>query len=102
MSRQKSIDTPETLWTCPACCGYKHRCDVRAQDLSYLSVGVYPHGGPYGKLRDISCNRRVQGDGLSKEVAMEVAIHLPDDVAAAVPCEDVPRHLVDNIALEVY
>ncbi len=78
MSRQKSIDTPETLWTCPACCGYKHRCDVRAQDLSYLSVGVYPHGGPYGKLRDISCDRRVQGDGLSKEVAMEVAIHLPD------------------------
>ena len=33
---------------------------------------------------------------------MEVAIHLPDDVAAAVPWEDVPRHLVENIALEGY
>jgi hypothetical protein len=33
---------------------------------------------------------------------MEVAIHLPDDVAAAVPWEDVPRHLVEQIALEGY
>jgi predicted HTH domain antitoxin len=33
---------------------------------------------------------------------MEVAIHLPDDVAAAVPWEDVPRHLVEKIALEGY
>ena len=33
---------------------------------------------------------------------MEVAIHLPDDVAAAVAWEDVPRHLVENIALEGY
>jgi len=33
---------------------------------------------------------------------MEVAIHLPDHVAAAVPWEDVPRHLVENIALEGY
>jgi predicted HTH domain antitoxin len=33
---------------------------------------------------------------------MEVAIHLPDDVAAAVPWEDVSRHLVENIALEGY
>jgi len=30
---------------------------------------------------------------------MEVAIHLPDDVAA-MPWEEVPRHLVENIALE--
>jgi hypothetical protein len=30
---------------------------------------------------------------------MEVAIHLPDDVAAAVPWEDVPRHLVENLDL---
>jgi len=33
---------------------------------------------------------------------MEVAIHLPDDVAAAVPWDDVPRHLVEQIALEGY
>jgi hypothetical protein len=33
---------------------------------------------------------------------MEVAIHLPDDVAAAVPWEDIPRHLLEQIALEGY
>jgi len=33
---------------------------------------------------------------------MEVAIHLPDDVAAAVPWEDVSRHVVEHIALEGY
>ncbi len=31
---------------------------------------------------------------LPKEVAMEVAIHLPDDIAAAVPWDDVSHHLV--------
>ena len=31
---------------------------------------------------------------------MEVALHLPDDVAAAVPWDDLPRHLVEQIALE--
>ena len=33
---------------------------------------------------------------------MEVVIHLPEDVAAAVPWEDVPRHLLEQIALEGY
>jgi len=33
---------------------------------------------------------------------MEVAIHLPDNVAAAMPWEDVPRHIVEQIALEGY
>ena len=33
---------------------------------------------------------------------MEVAIHLPDDVAAAVLRDDLPRHLVEHIALEGY
>ena len=33
---------------------------------------------------------------------MEVAIHLPDDVAAAMPWEDVPRHILEQIALEGY
>jgi hypothetical protein len=33
---------------------------------------------------------------------MEVAIHLPDDVAAAVPSDDLPHHLVEQIALEGY
>jgi len=39
---------------------------------------------------------------LLKEIAIEVAIHVPDAVAVAVPREDVPRHLVENIALEGY
>jgi predicted HTH domain antitoxin len=33
---------------------------------------------------------------------MEVAIHLPEDVAAAVPWNDIPRHLLEQIALEGY
>jgi hypothetical protein len=33
---------------------------------------------------------------------MEVAIHLPDDIAAAVSWDDVPRHIVEQIALEGY
>ena len=33
---------------------------------------------------------------------MEVAIHLPDDVAASVPWKDVPRHILEQIALEGY
>jgi|RhiMetdeSRZDD1v2_1073273.scaffolds.fasta_scaffold128779_2 hypothetical protein len=33
---------------------------------------------------------------------MEVAIHLPDDVAAAMPWKDVSRHVVEQIALEGY
>jgi hypothetical protein len=38
----------------------------------------------------------------SKEMAMEVAIHLPEDVAAALPWEDISRHLLEQIALEGY
>src|SRR2546427_10832013 len=56
----------------------------------------------YGTLRDMSCDRCVQGVVFPKEVAMEVAIHLPDDIAAAVPWEDVPRHFVEQLALEGY
>jgi hypothetical protein len=33
---------------------------------------------------------------------MEVAIHLPDDIAAAVPWEDVPHHSVEQSVLERY
>ena len=33
---------------------------------------------------------------------MEVAIHLPEDVAAALPWKDVSRHLLEQIALEGY
>ena len=33
---------------------------------------------------------------------MEVAIHLPEDVAAAMPWDDVPRHILEQIALEGY
>ena len=33
---------------------------------------------------------------------MEVAIHLPEDVAAAVPWDNIPRHILDKIALEGY
>ena len=36
------------------------------------------------------------------EVSMEVAIHLPEDVAAAVPWGDIERHLLEQIALEGY
>ena len=33
---------------------------------------------------------------------MDVAIHLPEDVAAALPWEDVSRHILEQIALEGY
>jgi hypothetical protein len=33
---------------------------------------------------------------------MEVAIHVPDDVAAAMPWEDIPRHILEQLALEGY
>jgi len=33
---------------------------------------------------------------------MEVAIHMPDDVAAALPWQDVPRHIIEQMALEGY
>ena len=33
---------------------------------------------------------------------MEVAIHLPDEIAAAVPWDDVSCHIVEQIALEGY
>ena len=33
---------------------------------------------------------------------MEVAIHLPVDVAAAMPWKDVPRHILEQLALEGY
>lgn len=33
---------------------------------------------------------------------MEVVIHLPEDVADAMPWEDVPRHILEQIALEGY
>ena len=33
---------------------------------------------------------------------MEVVIHLPEDVAAAMPWDDVPRHILEQIALEGY
>jgi hypothetical protein len=33
---------------------------------------------------------------------MEVAIHLPDDVAATVPWNDLRRHIIEQIALEGY
>jgi hypothetical protein len=33
---------------------------------------------------------------------MEVAIHAPDDVAAAMPWQNVPRHILEQLALEGY
>jgi len=33
---------------------------------------------------------------------MELVIHVPDDVAASMPWEDAPRHLLEQIALEGY
>lgn len=56
----------------------------------------------YGKVLHVFWDRCVQGESAPGGSAMEVAIHLPDDVAAAVPWEDVPRHLVEQIALEGY
>jgi hypothetical protein len=37
---------------------------------------------------------------LVKEVAVEIAIHVPDDVAVALPWDDVSRHILEQIALE--
>lgn len=33
---------------------------------------------------------------------MEIAIHLPDDIARELPWQDIPRHLLEQIALEGY
>lgn len=77
------------------------------QDVATTVITVVPCIVPgtlscYGKLLHIPWDRRVQGESTPGGDAMEVAIHLPDDVAAAVPWDDVPRHLVEQIALEGY
>lgn len=33
---------------------------------------------------------------------MDIAIHLPDDIAGVLPWEDMPRHVLEQIALEGY
>jgi hypothetical protein len=33
---------------------------------------------------------------------MEVTIHLPDDIARVLPWQDIPRHILEQIALEGY
>jgi predicted HTH domain antitoxin len=33
---------------------------------------------------------------------MEIAIHLPDDIARVLPWQDIPRHILEQIALEGY
>jgi len=33
---------------------------------------------------------------------MEIAIHLPDDIAQVLPWQDIPRHVLEHIALEGY
>ena len=33
---------------------------------------------------------------------MEIAIHLPDDIARVLPWQDISRHLLEQIALERY
>lgn len=33
---------------------------------------------------------------------MEIAIHLPDDIAQMLPWQDISRHLLEQIALEGY
>jgi len=33
---------------------------------------------------------------------MEIAIHLPDDIVHVLPWQDIPRHMLENIALEGY
>jgi predicted HTH domain antitoxin len=33
---------------------------------------------------------------------MEIAIHLPDDIAQVLPWQDISRHLLEQIALEGY
>jgi hypothetical protein len=34
--------------------------------------------------------------------AMDIAIHLPDDIAKQLPWQDISRHLLEQIALEGY
>jgi hypothetical protein len=109
-----------------------HCCFIRADDLpAWLGEGksdeasgvpVPTHGDPtplpipgssvpcivpgtlscYGKLLYIPWDRAVQRESVPGGRAMEVAIHLPDDVAAAVPWDDLPRHIIEQIALEGY
>jgi len=45
-----------------------------------------------------------QGVGIPGEGSMEVAIHLPDDIARRVQAqwEDVPRHVLESLALAWY
>jgi hypothetical protein len=33
---------------------------------------------------------------------MEIAIHLPDDIVRVLPWQDIPRHMLESIALEGY
>jgi predicted HTH domain antitoxin len=33
---------------------------------------------------------------------MEIAIHLPDDIVRVLPWQDIPRHVLEHIALEGY
>jgi predicted HTH domain antitoxin len=33
---------------------------------------------------------------------MEIAIYLPDDIAQELPWQDIPRHVLEQIALEGY
>jgi predicted HTH domain antitoxin len=33
---------------------------------------------------------------------MDIAIHLPDDIAQVLPWQDIPRHLLEQIAIEGY
>jgi hypothetical protein len=33
---------------------------------------------------------------------MEIAIHVPDDIAQVLPWQDIPRHLLEQLALEGY
>ena len=49
-----------------------------------------------GALRAIPCGDPVRRGCVTEGGAVEVAIHLPDDIAA-VPWEDVPRHVVQQL-----
>lgn len=33
---------------------------------------------------------------------MDIAIHLPDDIAQELPWEDIPRHVLEHLAIEGY
>lgn len=33
---------------------------------------------------------------------MEIAIHVPDDIVQVLPWQDIPRHLLEQMALEGY